>query len=147
MSQKVDIIGRGWAFPFRFSTVGRVSRLIGVSDASSTEKISMSIRQIIGTKIGSLVIDRDFGSDLREILFTPIDEVSIARVRFAITSAIQTWEKRVDVQSVDVNVARVKDGVIDVTIYYKIISTQKEGNLVYPLYVTDEMKVQGQINV
>lgn len=147
MSQKVDIIGRGWAFPFHFTSIGRVGRLIGVSDASSTEKIGMAIRQILGTKIGSRVIDRDFGSDLREILFMPIDEVSVARVRFAVTSAIQTWEKRVDVKRVDVNVGRVKEGLIDVTIYYKIIATQREGNLVYSLYITDEMKVQGQINV
>jgi len=142
-----DIIGRGWGFPFRFTTVGRVSRLVGVSDASSTEKIGMAIRQILGTRVGSRVVDRDFGSDLRGILFMPIDEVSIARVRFAVTSAIQTWEKRVDVLGVDVNADRVKDGVIDVTVYYKIISTQKEGNLVYPLYISEEMRVTGQINV
>lgn len=147
MSQKVDIIGRGWHFPFRLTAVGRVSKLVGVSDASSTEKIGMAIRQILGTKIGSRVIDRDFGSDLREVLFTPIDEVSIARVRFAVISAIQTWEKRVDVQRVDVDISRVKDGVIDVTVYYKIIATQREGNLVYFLYIDESMKVQGQINV
>jgi len=142
-----DIIGRGWAFPFRFTKVGRTGKLVGVSDASSLEKIAMSIRQILGTKRGSRVIDRDFGTDLKEILFDPIDEVSVARVRFTIMDALQTWERRVDILDVDVSIDRVKEGIIDVEIFYKVISTQLEGNLVYPLYVTDEMQVVGQLNV
>lgn len=142
-----DIIGRGWAYPFRFTKIGRTGKLVGVSDASSLEKIAMSIRQILGTKIGSRVMDRDFGTDLREILFAPIDEISVARVRFAITNAIQTWEGRVEIMSVDVSIARVKEGIIEVEIFYRVIATQQEGNLVYPLYITDEMQVLGQLNV
>jgi phage baseplate assembly protein W len=145
--KSVDIVGKGFAFPFRFTNMGRVNRMTGVSNASSSEKVSMAIRQILGTKIGSRVMDRDFGSDLREILFTPIDEVSIARVRFAITSAIQTWEKRIDLLSVDIDTSRVKEGLLDVGIQFKIISTQQLGSLVYPLYLTEEMVVSGQLNV
>lgn len=121
--------------------------MVGVSRIASTEKIVMAIRQILGTRIGSRVIDRNFGSDLREILFTPIDEVSIARVRFAVTSAIQQWERRVELLDVAVDIANVKSGRIDVTVNFKVISTQEIGNLVYPLYITDEMRVTGQIDV
>lgn len=147
MTRATDIVGRGWAFPFRFTMVGRTSRMVGVSRIASTEKIVMAIRQILGTRIGSRVIDRNFGSDLREILFTPIDEVSIARVRFAVTSAIQQWERRVELLDVAVDIANVKSGRIDVTVNFKVISTQEIGNLVYPLYITDEMRVTGQIDV
>jgi phage baseplate assembly protein W len=147
MTKTTDIVGRGWAFPLRFTTVGRTSRMVGVSKIASTEKIVMAMRQILGTKIGSRVIDRNFGSDLREILFTPIDEVSIARVRFAVTSAIQRWERRVDLLSVDVDITNAKSGVIDVTVDFKVIATQEIGNLVYPLYISEEMRVTGQINV
>lgn len=142
-----DIIGKGWAYPFRFTKVGRTGRLVGVSDATSLEKISMSIRQILGTKRGSRVMDRNFGTDLREILFTPIDEISMARVRFTIIDALQTWERRIEILDVDVSIARVKEGVIEVEIFYRVIATQLEGNLVYPLYITDEMEIQGQLNV
>jgi phage baseplate assembly protein W len=142
-----DIIGKGWAYPFRFTKVGRTGKLVGVSDATSLEKVSMSIRQILGTKRGSRVMDRDFGTDLREILFDPIDEVSIARVRFTIMDALQTWERRIDILDVDVSIDRVKEGIIDVEIFYRVIATQLEGNLVYPLYITEEMQVVGQLNV
>lgn len=142
-----DIIGRGWAYPFRFTKIGRTGRLVGVSDASSLEKIAMSIRQILGTKRGSRVMDRNFGTDLREILFDPIDEISMARVRFTIMDALQTWERRIEILDVDVSIDRAKEGIIDVEIFYHVISTQMEGNLVYPLYITDEMLVQGQLNV
>lgn len=142
-----DIIGKGWAFPFRFTKVGRTGKLVGVSDASSLEKISMSIRQILGTKRGGRVMDREFGTDLREILFDPIDEISVARVRFTIINALQTWEKRIDVLDVDVSIAKVKEGLIEVEVFYRVIATQQEGNLVYPLYITEDMQVQGQLNV
>jgi phage baseplate assembly protein W len=147
MTKATDIVGRGWAFPFRFTTVGRTSKMVGVSRVASTEKIVMAMRQILGTRIGSRVIDRNFGSDLREILFTPIDEVSIARVRFAVTSAIQRWERRVELLDVAVDISSAQSGRIDVTVDFKVISTQEIGNLVYPLYITDEMRVQGQIDV
>jgi phage baseplate assembly protein W len=121
--------------------------MVGVSKISSTEKIVMAMRQILGTKIGSRVIDRNFGSDLRDILFNPIDEISVARVRFAVTSALQRWERRVELLSVDVDISSAKDGLIDVLVQFKVISTQEVSNLVYPLYISEEMKIQGQINV
>lgn len=143
----VDVIGKGWSYPFRFTPVGRVGKLVGVSSSSSSEKVMMSIRQILGTKIGSRVIDRDFGSDLRDVLFTPIDEVSIARVRFAVTSAIQRWERRIDLLNVEVDTSRVSEGVIDVGIQFKVLATAEEGTLIYPLSISEEMKISGQINV
>jgi phage baseplate assembly protein W len=145
--KRQDVIGRGWAFPFRFTGVGRTGNLVGVSDAASLEKIAMSIRQILSTRIGSRVMDRDFGTELKDILFTPIDEISAARVRFAITDALQRWERRIQVTQVDVSIARAAEGVIDSEIFYLITATQQEGNLVYPLYITEDMVVQGQINV
>jgi hypothetical protein len=142
-----DILGKGWAFPFRFSSIGRVKKLIGVAAAEKTDKVAMAIKQILGTKIGSRVIDRDFGSDLRGLIFTPIDELSAARIRYAILDSIQKWERRVEVLNIDISITRALDGVIDADIQFRIIATQQIGNLVYPLYITSEMRVQGQINV
>jgi len=142
-----DILGKGWAFPFRFSSIGRVKKLVGVAAAEKTDKVAMAIKQILGTKIGSRVIDRDFGSDLRGLIFTPIDELSSARIRFAILESIRRWERRVEVLGIDVSIARAQEGVIEANIQFRIIATQQIGNLVYPLYITPEMRVQGQINV
>lgn len=147
MATNPDIIGRGWVFPFRFTTLGSVAKIVGMSPDDAIAKIQMSIAQILGTKIGSRYIDRDFGSDLRGLIFTPIDSLSAARVRGAIIDAIQNNEKRVEILNVDVSIARAKEGVLETSIDFRVISTQVEGNLVYPFMLSPDMRVQGQISI
>lgn len=147
MARNPDVIGRGWAFPFRFTSLGRTKKLVGVTPADNVDKVRMAIRQILGTRIGSRVIDRDFGSDLRNMIFVPIDEVSVARLRFALTEAIQRWEKRVEITNIEISVARANEGVLEAIIDFRMISTQEPGNLVWPLYLSPEMMVTGQLNV
>ena len=53
-----DVLGKGWSFPFRFSAVGRVRKVVGVTTADSIEKVKMALRQIFGTRIGSRATTR-----------------------------------------------------------------------------------------
>lgn len=147
MAVKPDIIGRGWEFPFRFTPLGGVKRLVGIGRANGVEKINMSLQQILGTKIGARVIDREFGSDLRGLIFDPIDQISATRVQLATVEAIQRWERRIELLNVEISILRSAEGVIEARIEYQIIATQQIGNLVYPFYLTPEMRVQGQINI
>lgn len=147
MAVKPDIIGKGWRFPFRFTSLGGVKKIVGIARASGIEKINMAIRQILGTKIGSRVIDREFGSDLRGLIFEPIDQLSATRVQLATVEAIQRWEKRVELLNVEISILRAKEGVIEARVEYQVISTQQVGNLVYNFYLTPEMRVQGQITI
>lgn len=142
-----DVLGQGWAFPFRFSSVGRVRKIVGVTPASSLEKIKMAIRQILGTRIGSRVIDREWGSDLREIIFEPIDEVAATSLRLAITEALQTWERRITMLNVSISIDRAIEGVLDAEVIFRVNATQQQGNLVFPFYITPDMRVQNQITV
>lgn len=147
MAVHPDILGKGWAFPFRFTSFGRVRKLVGVKVADGVDKVKMAIIQILGTKIGSRVIDRDFGSDTRGLIFTPIDQLSAIRLRLATIDAIQKWEKRVELLNVEVSLDRVKEGVLEIGIEFRIISTQVVGNLVYAFYISAEDRVQNQITI
>lgn len=147
MAVRPDILGKGFAFPFRFSSIGRVRKVVGVAAADGVEKVGMAIQQILGTRIGSRVIDRDFGSDLRGLIFEPIDEVSVARLRLAVSEGIQKWERRVEIISIEISTLRATEGVLEAAVQFRIISTQQVGNIVYPFYLTPDMRVQGQITV
>jgi len=142
-----DVLGRGWAYPFRFSAVGRVRKVVGVTAADSVEKVRMAIRQILGTRLGSRFIDRDFGSDLRDIVFAPINEVTATRLRLAITEAIERWERRVEVMFVHVSLEREKEGVLDTEVTFRVVTTHQVGSLVFPFYISPDMRVQNQITV
>jgi phage baseplate assembly protein W len=144
---QTDILGKGWSFPFRFSSVGRVRKVVGVTPADSIEKVKMAMRQILGTRLGSRVIDRDWGSDLRNIIFEPINQVTATRLRFAVGEALGRWERRIEVLGVSVDVSQAADGIIETSVDFQIAATQQFGNLVYPFYITPDMRVQGQILV
>lgn len=147
MAAHPDILGTGWAFPFRFSALGRVSKLTGITPAESVEKVKMAIEQILGTRIGSRFIDRSFGSNLRGIVFEPIDELTVGNFRAAIVDAIERFEFRAIVTRVEISIGRAADGVIEADIAFRIIGSQLEGNLVFPFYITPDMRVQNQITV
>jgi phage baseplate assembly protein W len=147
MATRPEILGKGWAFPFRFSSVGRVSKLTGTTPAESVEKVKMAISQILGTRIGSRVIDRRFGSNLRGIVFEPIDELTVINLRAAIVDAIERFEFRAVVTRVEISIANAAAGVIEADISFRITGTQIEGNLVFPFYITPDMRVQNQITV
>jgi phage baseplate assembly protein W len=147
MATRPEILGKGWAFPFRFSSVGRVSKLTGTTPAESVEKVKMAISQILGTRIGSRVIDRTFGSNLRGIVFEPIDELTVINLRAAIVDSIERFEFRAIVTRVEISIANAASGVIESDISFRITGTQIEGNLVFPFYITPDMRVQNQITV
>ena len=147
MATQPEVLGKGWAFPFRFSSVGRVSKLTGTAPSESVEKVKMAIEQILGTRIGSRVIDRRFGSNLRGIVFEPIDELTVINLRAAIIDAIERFEFRAIVTRVEISIANASAGVIEADISFRITGTQIEGNLVFPFYITPDMRVQNQINV
>ncbi len=107
----------------------------------------MAIRQILGTRVGSRVIDRGWGSDVRNIVFEPINEVTASLLRSAVSEAIERFERRVEVVFVDVSLERAADGVLETQVFFRVRATQQEGNLVFPFYISPDMRVQGQIMV
>jgi phage baseplate assembly protein W len=147
MAVRPEILGKGWSFPFRFTSVGRVSKLTGTAPAESVEKVKMAISQILGTRIGTRVIDRTFGSNLRGIVFEPIDELTAINLRAAIADAIERFEFRAVVTRIEISLANAADGIIAADISFRITGTQIEGNLVYPFYITPDMRVSNQITV
>lgn len=66
--------------------------------------VKHSIYQILGTRIGERVMVPEFGSRLPELLFEPIDEVTISLARVYTIEAIEKWEPRVELNEVVVNV-------------------------------------------
>lgn len=64
--------------------------------------VKCSIHQILGTKQGERVMEPEFGSRLLELLFEPIDEITIALARLYTIEAIEKWEPRVILNDVQI---------------------------------------------
>lgn len=64
--------------------------------------IAQSIRDILTTRLGTRVERRDYGSELLDLIDTPINPATPALLRAATAGAIGKWEPRVRVRKVSV---------------------------------------------
>lgn len=63
------------------------------------EAIKKSILTILGTRRGTRPFRRNFGSDMMDILFDPMDDFTGERIKSSIVDAIQEWEPRVTLKT------------------------------------------------
>lgn len=137
---KVDVIGRGVAYPFSFTErTGGLKPIQVVSEATGIDKIRMSIFQILGTDRGSRVMRRDFGSQIRKLVFLPMDLNLQAILEHYIRDAIEKYEKRVEVGEIKMNLDEKDKGRLNIEINFQVRRTQEPGNLVYPFYLESEV--------
>jgi phage baseplate assembly protein W len=122
-------LGRGWASPAGVDGAGE-ARL-----ESGAEKVRQSIRLILGTKRGERMMRPDFGAGLEDFLFEPLSTTTAALVRYRVETALVRWEPRIDDIEVLVDVADRRLGRLDITIGYRIRSTNTFYNLVYPFFL------------
>jgi hypothetical protein len=130
-----DFLGKGLKFPFRFQSRSGGAQ---ISTAASQEHdhIRESILQILGTRPGERFMSPEFGSRLKDLVFEQNDEVLKGLLKFYIIDAINRWEHRVLITKVtfDDSAQNRENNLLSVTIAYRVIQTQTEGNLVYPFY-------------
>jgi phage baseplate assembly protein W len=116
-----DIVGRGFAYPFRVDARRRIV-------ASEGEpKVRDSIVAILGTQPGERLMRPTFGCALRDLVFAPNTPATASLARYRIAEALTRWEPRVAL--VDVAVENRHDGgsgsgpELAVRIDYRVIAT------------------------
>jgi len=71
-----------------------------VKDAISVKR---GITNILLTSMFERLFQPELGSNLKDVLFEPIDEITTARIEREVRSAIDAWEKRAEVLHVFVD--------------------------------------------
>jgi phage baseplate assembly protein W len=124
-----DLLGSGLAFPLRVDHRG------GVALARGEEDVEQAMEIILSTAPGERPMRPEFGCDVHDLVFETIDAGIVGRMETAIRAALDRWEPRVEVESVDFDLGGVADGRLDITIGYRIRATNDQRNLVYPFYM------------
>jgi hypothetical protein len=127
-----DFIGRGWAFPIRTDATG------GIALVAREQELAESIRLILGTAKGERPMRPEFGCGIHDQVFAPMDATTAGRVSYDVRAALDRWEPRIDVMSVDVTYPEGTNGVMYVDITYSERETNDRRNLVFPFYVIPE---------
>ena len=87
---------------------------------SNENAIARSVRNIVLTSPGEKIFDPDFGSNIGEILFENIDEITAVSIREEIQNSLENYEPRVDIIDVDVR-PNYDMNQFDVIISYRIV--------------------------
>lgn len=83
------------------------------------EAINNSIRNILFTAIGTVPGKPDFGSNLNELVFSPMDATTIGMVKRVITESIRRWETRIVIDQVTItNVPEYNRVLADIVYHF-----------------------------
>jgi uncharacterized protein len=124
-----EIIGSGLAFPLQ------VDRRGGIALARDETDIEQAIELILGTAPGERPMRPEFGCGVHDFVFDTIDATTVGKMELAIRDALDRWEPRVFVETVEFNLDEVADGRLIIDIGYRVRVTNTMRNLVYPFYV------------
>jgi uncharacterized protein len=124
-----EIIGSGLAFPLQ------VDRRGGIALARDETDIEQAIELILATAPGERPMRPEFGCGVHDFVFDTIDASTIGKMENAIRDALDHWEPRVVVETVEFDLSDVDEGRLMIDIGYRIRVTNTIRNLVYPFYV------------
>jgi len=131
--QEKSFLGRGWSFPPTFSKSNNEVLMI-----SDEEDIQKSIETLLSTTIGERFLQPDYGCNLDNYVFEPINATIETSIKITVRNAILIFEPRIKLLSVKLDTTTfINEGRADINIEYEIIGTNSRFNLVYPFYLNE----------
>lgn len=124
-----DFLGRGWKFPVKVDSFGRIAL------SPFEEDIREAIRIILLTGKGERVMRPDFGAGLPGYVFETMSVTNIGAIQAEIQDALIEWEPRIELLSVNVEPDRGDIGKLLIDIDYRVRATNTQFNLVFPFYI------------
>lgn len=129
MKINADFLGIGWSFPPEFNkTEGTVSMTTDVED------INNSLIVLLSTRPGERVMFPNYGCDLQEMLFKPLDLTLITQMKGTIERAILYHEPRINIISIEIDTQDELEGQVLIHIDYEVRNTNTRSNIVFPFY-------------
>ena len=124
-----QFVGSGWAFPMRAAAGG------GIALVSGEREIEEAMRLVLATAPGERPMRPEFGCAIHDLVFAPVNDRTVGRIRYEVKMCLDRWEPRIDVTSVDVSVDARDAAILYIDVRYTIRGTNNPRSLVFPFYV------------
>jgi phage baseplate assembly protein W len=124
-----QFVGSGWAFPMRADASG------GIAMVSGEREIEEAMRLVLATAPGERPMRPEFGCAVHDMVFAPVNERTVGRIRYEVRTCLDRWEPRIEVTSVDVTVDATDAAILYIDVRYSIRGTNNPRSLVFPFYV------------
>lgn len=122
------ILGSGLAFPLDVDARGALAL------AHEENDVEQAIGVILSTAPGERPMRPEFGCGIHDYVFERVDAFAIGRMEHEIRIALERWEPRIEVLSVNFDTTETWNGRLVVDLVYRIVATSDKRNLVYPFY-------------
>jgi phage baseplate assembly protein W len=123
-----EVLGAGIAFPLHLED-GKLSL------AHDEDDVEQAVLLILSTAPGERPMRPEFGCALQELAFDRIDSQTTGRIEREIRVALDRWEPRIGVESIEFDFDRADEGMVEIVLSYRLRHTNEIRNLVYPFYV------------
>jgi phage baseplate assembly protein W len=127
-----SFLGTGWSFPPSFIVASGA-----VAMTSDEVDIQLSLQILLSTRKGERVMEPDYGCNLDEMVFEPINTTFKTYIADMIRTAILYYEARIDLKSVVVDDSNQLGGVVLIILDYVVRTTNSRYNYVYPYYLNE----------
>ncbi len=131
MDRDHGFLGRGWDFPIRPGSDGRLAWSDG--DAH----VQQSIWIILSTAPGEREMRPDFGCGIHDLLFEANTAALRGVMRERVRDALVRWEPRIDVVDVRVEAPPDQRECLLIRIDYRLRANNAFYNLVYPFFINE----------
>ncbi|UUC46525.1 GPW/gp25 family protein [Flavobacterium cerinum] len=136
MKINTDFLGIGWSFPPEFNkTEGNVTMTTDVED------INNSLIILLSTRPGERVMFPNYGCDLQEMLFNPLELTLITQMKGIIERAILYHEPRINLLNIEIDTTDELEGQILIHIDYEVRNTNTRSNIVFPFYKGEAIEI------
>lgn len=130
MNESDKIIGRGWAFPPQFKAETNETVM-----AEGVEDINQSLFILFTTEIGEHVMQPNYGSAMKSMIFESINEHFKSYMRLVLTRSIALYEARIKPISIDFFEDEALDGRYLMHLDYFVLATKQKNSFVFPFYL------------
>jgi phage baseplate assembly protein W len=124
-----DFLGVGWSFPVATDPASGDAAL-----SAYDRDVKEAIRIILQTARGERVMRPRFGCGIHDLVFEDISATTLFAVEAAVRDALVTYEPRIELLNIVVDPFEALNGMLLVTISYRVRRTNQTDNLVYPFY-------------
>jgi uncharacterized protein len=130
MSVTNKVIGRGWAFPPQFHAETNETVMVeGIDD------INQSLYILFTTEIGERVMQPNYGSALKSMIFESINEHFKSYMRMVLARSILLYEARIKPLSIEFYEDEEINGRYLMHLDYYVLDTAQKNSFVFPFYL------------
>lgn len=137
MDEEKNFIGKGWGFPPTFVKAQKSVRMV-----VGKEDIEESLNILLHTELGERVMQPKYGADMHDFLFEPISSSIVTAITDIVRTAIVYFETRISLQKLSIDTDRAWEGILLISIDYKIKVTNSRFNYVFPFYIKEGVDIR-----